>query len=260
MKYRMGSLAGLIALGMVAPALAWDGCDNERIIEETLDLSSTQLLQIAAGAGDLEITGESGRDTATVKATICASDKEHAEASGLDVSAGGTARIATVMPEVDWSGWGSNRYLYVDLQIVVPESMSLDVRDSSGDVSMRRVGAVSVQDSSGDIEIRGAVSVELQDSSGDIEVQDISGDVVVVSDSSGDIRGENIQGNVLVARDSSGDIRFRDVGQNFVVERDSSGDIVANTVAGDFSVLKDGSGSIRYSDVLGEVQIPDDKD
>lgn len=261
MNYSTRSLAGLIALGMVVPVMAWDGCDNERIIEETLDLSSTQLLQIAAGAGDLEIVGEAGRDTATVKATVCSSEAEHAAESGLDISSGSTARIATVMPEVNWGGgWGSNRYLYMDLEIVVPESMGLEVRDSSGDLRLRNVGAVNLQDSSGDIEIEMAASVELRDSSGDIDLEDITGDVVVVSDSSGDMRGQDIGGSVLVARDSSGDIRFRGVGQDFVVERDSSGDIVANTIAGDFSVLKDGSGTIRYSDVLGEVQIPKDKD
>lgn len=261
MKYSILSLAGLITLGGFGEALAWDDCDNQRVIEESLDLSDTDLLQVVAGAGDLEISGQQGAETAVIKATVCASKAEYSEQSTLDIKSGNTARIATVMPEVDWGGgWGSNRYLYMDLEIVVPDTMTLDVRDSSGDLSLRRVGAVTVQDSSGDIEVSGAVSVELKDSSGDIDLDDISADVVVVADSSGDIRGENIGGSVLVARDSSGDIRFRDVGEDFLVERDSSGDIVANTIAGDFGVLKDGSGSIRYSDVLGEVQIPKDKE
>jgi len=261
MKYCLLGVAGLIALGSAGHAMAWGDCDNQRVIEETLDLSGTDLLQIVAGAGDLEITGQPGMESAIIKATVCASEAEYSEQSGLDITSGATARIATIMPEVEWrSGWGSSRYLYMDLEISVPDSMQLDIRDSSGDLSLRRVGSVVVQDSSGDIEVNTAVSVEMKDSSGDIELEEISGDVVIIADSSGDIRGENIGGSVLVARDSSGDIRFRDVGADFLVERDSSGDIEAKTVAGDFSVLKDGSGTIRYSDVLGEVRIPEDKD
>lgn len=260
MKDRVRSLAAVLALGLVAPVHAWDSCDNKRVIEESLDLSNTQLLQIQAGAGDLEITGVAGAQSAVVKATVCASKEEYAEESRLEIETGGTARIATVMPEINGSGWGSNRYLYMDLEITVPESIALDVRDSSGDMSLRSVGAAVVQDSSGDIEVDTAASIELKDSSGDIDLEDISGDVVIVADSSGDIRGRTVGGSVLVARDSSGDIRFRDVGEDFIVERDSSGDIVANAIAGDFSVLKDGSGSIRHNDVLGEVRIPKDKD
>ncbi len=260
MQHRINGLAGLFALGLCGPALAWDDCENRRVIEETLDVSATELLQIVAGAGELEITGREGQQSASVTATVCASSEEYAEASRLDIASGGTARIATVMPEVDGGGWGSGRYLYIDLEIIVPETLSLDVRDSSGDMVLRRVGAVTIQDSSGDIEVSSAASVELKDSSGDIELETISGDVVVVADSSGDIRGEDIGGSVVVERDSSGDIRFRGVGADFLVERDSSGDIVANTVGGDFSVIKDGSGSINYRDVQGEVRIPEGKE
>lgn len=254
-------LTALLAASLCGQAMAWNECDNKRVLEETLDLSGANLLQIVAGAGELEIRGTSDQSNASVKATVCASDEKHAQASKLDISMGESVRVATVMPEVEggW-GWGSSSYIYMDLEISVPESFALDVRDSSGDLTLRQVGAVVLQDSSGDIEVDGAASVELKDSSGDIDLDNIRGDVIVVADSSGDIRGENIGGSVLVARDSSGDIRFRDVGEDFLVERDSSGDIVANTIAGDFGVLKDGSGSIRHSDVLGEVQIPEDKE
>jgi DUF4097 and DUF4098 domain-containing protein YvlB len=216
-------------------------------------------LAIVAGAGDLEIIGDEGSDTVSVRARICASKPEWAEKAGVAMSSEGDARVEVIIPETSrMGGWGDN-YLMVDLLVRVPADVALDVRDSSGDVEMKDVGAVSIEDSSGDIEIFQAASVVVSDSSGDIELEQITGDVTVVQDSSGDIRGRGVGGSVVVTRDSSGDIRFRDVSKDFLVERDSSGDVVAEGVGGDFAVLRDGSGEIRHSDVMGSVDIPEER-
>lgn len=214
-------------------------------------------LAVVAGAGDLEILGDPGADRVTVEARICASKPEWAEEAGVAMSSEGDARVEVIIPKRSgMGGWGDN-YLYIDLVLRVPADLALDVRDSSGDVDMRGVGAVTLKDSSGDIEISQATSVVVEDSSGDIELDGITGDVTVAQDSSGDIRGRDVGGSVVVARDSSGDIRFRDVRNDFLVERDSSGDVVAEGIGGDFAVLADGSGEIRHSDVMGSVDIPE---
>lgn len=242
-----------------AQAWDWGDCKYERTVEATLNLDGSEALAIQAAAGDLRVTGRSGTSVAKATGKVCASEKAWLEESRLVTEEGKNASIAVSLP--DSSGWTfmGSRYLYMDVEIEVPDNIALDIRDSSGDIDVEKTASVSVQDSSGDIDI-GQVKgvVTLEDSSGDIDLRDINGDVLVRRDSSGDIYGRGIQGSVRVEKDSSGDIRFRDVSADFVVEKDSSGDIIADGIGGDFRVLKDGSGDIRSSNVTGEVDVPSD--
>lgn len=243
-----------------ASAQAWD-CKYEKNIDQELDLAGSEELSVLAAAGDLEITGTSGSNVATIRGRLCVSEEDWLDESSVDTKSGKEAEIVVQLPDTD-GGWSltGRRYAYLDLELEVPDDVALKVKDSSGDVEISGVGAITVRDSSGDITIEDSAGpVEVSDSSGDIEITDIRGDVTVESDSSGDIRGRDIGGSVLVANDSSGDIRFKNVSQNFIVQRDSSGDITAEHVGGDFEVLRDGSGDIDARDVKGEVRIPDDR-
>jgi len=235
-----------------------DWCKYEKDIELTLDLSSSEVLAITAAAGELEVTGVSGSDKAFITGKACASKEEWLEESRVHTQSGSRAEISVDLPSADsgWSFTGSS-YVWLDLKVEVPEDLALEIKDSSGEISLRNVGAVQLEDSSGAIEIenaRGAVSI--RDSSGDIDIKGVTGDLTIESDSSGGIYANEIEGSVLVKQDSSGDIRVSHVSHNVVVERDSSGDITATDVGGDFRVLKDGSGGIRSSNVKGEVDLP----
>ena len=173
---------------------AWD-CKYEKQIDQSLDLSGSSELQVLAAAGDLEITGAESISEATIKGRVCVSSEEWLEAANVETSGGDRAKILVNLPDTDggWS-WTGRRYAYLDLVLLVPNDMPLDVKDSSGDVEIQSVAAVSIQDSSGDIEIADVSGpVRIRDSSGDIEVNDVDGDVTIVSDSSGDIEGEDIR-------------------------------------------------------------------
>lgn len=248
----------LISACLFATGLQASDCEFEKSIDEQLDLTGAEVLSISAAAGDLEVSGVGGGSTARIKGRLCVSDKDWLNGSGISVSSGREASIAVDLPGIE-SSWSfiNQAYAYLDLDIEVPEGTVLDVRDSSGNLSIHSVGSVSVKDSSGDIEIENiSGSAVVSDSSGDIVFRDIEGDVTIESDSSGDIRGTGIDGSVLVRSDSSGDIRFRDVGKDYTVERDSSGDIIADGVGGNFNVLSDGSGEIEASNVQGDVVTP----
>lgn len=244
---------------LIAPSVhAWN-CKHEQSLDQVLDLSGTDVLTVNAGAGDLRIRGASGSDQALIRGKICASDEDLLSQARVLTEGGRNAKITVDLPELD-GGWSisGNKYSYIDLELEVPDSVELNVRDSSGDIEIESVGSLVVQDSSGDVEItdvNGTVSIN--DSSGDVEIEDVRGDVIVESDSSGDLEGDDITGNVLVQKDSSGDIHFTDVDQNFTVERDSSGDITGRNIGGNFTVEKDGSGGIRSDNVAGTVSIPE---
>ena len=240
-----------------APALqAWN-CDHEKSVDQVLDLSGSESLAVEAAAGDLEIRGGSGSE-AIIRGTVCVSEEEWLEEAYVIAEGGKNARISVELP--DYSGWSltGNKYAYIDLELVVPDNIAVEVKDSSGDVEIEGIASLDVSDSSGDLDISDiGGDVVINDSSGDIELEDIKGDVIVANDSSGDIEGDNIEGNVLIEHDSSGSIRFSGVGQNFTVERDSSGDIFAEDVGGDFTVLRDGSGDVSSHNVTGKVSVPE---
>ncbi len=248
-----------LAIGLVfisANTFAWN-CKFESKLDQTLDVSESEILSIAAAAGDLEITGVEGTNEVVIRGKVCVSEEDWLKEVRVEASTGKQAEITVSLP--DSSGWSllGNRYAYVDLKLEVPGDLAINLRDSSGDIEIEDVAALTIKDSSGDIEVTGASGkVEITDSSGDIRVFELEGDFTIISDSSGDIRGSDIKGNVLVQSDSSGDIRFSRVGHDVVVERDSSGDIKVDSVGGDFRVLKDGSGSIHSKDVEGEIVIP----
>ena len=248
--------AFLLGICLVSTGLQASDCEFEKNIDQTLDLSGSEQLTVLAAAGELGITGVKDSSSASIRGRVCVSEKEWLEQTQVRTRDGKQAEIVVDLPDFD--GWGE--YAYLDLELIVPESISLDVKDSSGDIEIERVGELTLQDSSGDIKITGSSgSLGIRDSSGDIVISDVEGSVTIESDSSGDIRGKAIEKNVLVKNDSSGDIRFNDVGQDFVVERDSSGDIYVDKVGGDFNVIRDGSGEISATNVAGDVRVPDKK-
>ncbi|MCH7505720.1 MAG: DUF4097 family beta strand repeat protein [Proteobacteria bacterium] len=251
----------VVLIMLMAAEIQAAGCKFERLLDQSLEVSGSQSLVIAAGAGDLQIVGVSGLDEVKISGRVCVSEAKWLDEARLETSSGDPAKINVVLPDVgsSWSLW-SSKYAYMDLELEVPEDLAMQLRDSSGDIEIEDISDISIKDSSGDIKIsRVSGSVEIEDSSGDIKVRGIQGDFTIISDSSGDIRGSDIKGNVLVVADSSGDIWFSDVGKDVVIERDSSGDIDVENVGGDFRVRQDGSGRIRSKDVAGEVVIPEHK-
>jgi len=253
-----GTLLVFLLLYQFSTSAEASDCKYEKNISLQMDLGNSETLSIDARAGDLDIKGVDGSNQAVIEGHVCVSKKAWLEASQIDISDGKHAKIAVNLPK-ESSGWSlsGNSYKYIDLRIKVPADLALNVRDSSGDISMENIGAVDLQDSSGDIEIQqSAGPVVVRDSSGDIVIQHIRTDVIIESDSSGDIELQDIKGNARVERDSSGDITFDDIQGNATVERDSSGSISARNIDGDFRVDKDGSGSIDSSNVKGKVTIP----
>lgn len=256
-----GTLLGILLIYQFSTAAEAGDCKYEKELNLELDLSNSDSLTINAVAGSLQIDGSSGAQNATINGRICVSKKQWLEESRVDLSAGKHAKIDAILPDED-SGWSltGNTYKYIDLRIKVPSDIALNVRDSSGDLSMDNVGAVNLQDSSGDIEIDQASGpIVVRDSSGGIHIEHVGNDVTIESDSSGSIELEDIDGNAVVERDSSGEIDFRDIRGDAIVERDSSGSISARDIGGDFRVDRDGSGSINSSNVKGTVSTPKNK-
>lgn len=244
----------VLALAMVAPAWAQDGCAFSAPRNLDLPAGGVQTLVVRAAAGKLQIRGEPGLTQVQVRGVACASRKDDlAQIRLVQRREGGRLVVTVQMPET--VGWfnGERR---LDLELRVPARLALDVNDSSGEASVTRVAALRINDSSGELriaDIPGAVNVH--DSSGAIDVRNV-GSLHIPNDSSGEIRVSGVRGNVVIDNDSSGEIELRKIGGNARIGQDSSGSIVVDDIGGDFTVSHDGSGGIEHHGVRGAVRIP----
>ena len=250
---RTSWMALIAVAATVSPAAAQD-CEFTAERTTTLSTAGLQAARIGARAGSLRIEGRAGLTEIRARGTACASTRALLDQVPLvSGRVGNEGEVMVEMPQMN--GMGDYR-MSLDLVVEVPESLGLDVTDSSGDLEIRGVGGLRLKDSSGEAritDVRGSLDVE--DSSGNLEVQGVRGDVHL-RDSSGDVDVRDVTGSVMVENDSSGNLDLSDVGGDVDVANDSSGDIVVSRVRGDFSVRRDSTGSIRSRDVAGNVQIP----
>jgi hypothetical protein len=268
----------LLGAAMAVPTHA-DACKHSA--ERTASIAGADIKRvvIAAGAGDLVVRGEQGRNDVKADGKACASSEQLLDGIRLESRRDGdTVYLRTVLPELSEVIFAFSRYAYLDVTIVVPRSATLTIDDSSGDMQVSEVQAATITDSSGDQTLRhvagdldvtdssGEISVadvggnlRLKDSSGDMHANTVKGDVLVTVDSSGEIDISKVSGSVHVLSDSSGDIGITDVQRDVTIDSDSSGGIRVQQVGGNFTVGSDGSGGIHYDRVLGSVQLPQDE-
>jgi hypothetical protein len=254
MTHRVACLVAAVALlALPLTAAAWDDCRFSAERKGGIDTTGAERVQILARAGDLTVRPASGTALGAA-GRACASRQEFLDQTQLHVRREGNVIQVHVQTPEQMSGIGVF-YAYLDLQVVVPEGLPVEITDSSGDMSLEGVRVVRVTDSSGDITARGLpADVEIDDSSGDIRVEDAAG-AVRVSDSSGDvvIRGA---GSVHIPQDSSGDMTIERIAGDVRIDRDSSGDVFMSNIGGNVEFLADSSGQVRVTDAKGTVRLP----
>lgn len=244
----------LLVIGLLCGASAngWEQCRYEAESSDSIRLGRAQLVEIYALAGSLEVIGEKGAKQVTVDATACATKEELLD----KVQWGLESKDRKVILDTDLPRDYTDDYAVLNLVVTVPAGVDVNIDDTSGSLTVRRVGALTVRDRSGSITITDAGGpVTIDDSSGSIKVENVRGDLQV-DDSSGSIDIEEVTGSVLVS-DGSGSIDIDDVGGSVEIESDGSGSISVADVGGDFLVGDDGSGSISHRRVAGAVRLPD---
>lgn len=269
----MKKLLPLASLLLLAASAHADDCRHGADRSASIDAAGARRLVIGAGAGDLKVTGKGGQTQVRATGKACASNDELLERIQIQTRReGDTVYVRTLMP--DDGMLSMNRHAWLDLTLTVPDSLIVELEDSSGDLDLSNVksavvadgsgdaeiedihGDLKVSDSSGDLEIeRVSGNVRVTDSSGDLNIEHVDGDVDIPVDSSGDIHIERAR-SVHIRNDSSGEIVVRQVAGDVAIDSDSSGDISVADIGGNFTVGVDGSGSIRHERVGGKVQIP----
>jgi hypothetical protein len=255
---RISVVALISAVTLFTSHAAFADCTFRADRSGNAPTAGVEKIVIAAGAGELEVTG-SGRSDMQARGRACASTQEILNQIEIRVRREGSILYvgAWLPQELPEGGLFKNSYALLDLKVELPNNLPVEVQDSSGDTTISRLHSLKVTDSSGDLGIYDiAQDLQLQDSSGDVEVERVKGTVRVASDSSGDLEIKNVGGAVLIEQDSSGDIDLVDIQGNAQVESDSSGSINVRNIGGDFAVLVDSSGGIKHSNVKGRVTTP----
>ncbi len=226
-----------------------DSCDLTAARDASLEVGDATRVRVTARAGALTIEGRPDLSEVRIAGTACAPSQAELDRIELVTDRSGDDLLIEARTE-DTRG-------RLALVIELPDSLVVDVDDSSGSIDVSDVAAVTLDDSSGSITIdRIAGDVRVRDESGSIDIRDVTGNVTVEDDGSGGIDIDGVEGNVTIEDDGSGGIDIRHVRQNVVVDEDGSGGIHVADIGGDFTVRRDGSGSIRHDRVDERVSTP----
>ena len=189
-----------------------------------------------------------------------------------DVSVGISQHDNDVSIRIDRDRYSGSNGVSVDIQVKVPESYSLDLKTSGGDIEIGdlrgdvnartsggdvNVGTVTeallrVHTSGGDVSVKGGGrETKVSTSGGDIEIRDARGTVDATT-SGGDITIGGTSGEVTV-KTSGGDIEIDRAAGNTEATT-SGGDITIGHTTGDVKAKTSG-GDITIKRVNGEVDV-----
>jgi DUF4097 and DUF4098 domain-containing protein YvlB len=228
---------------LVLAALILTGLGSLAAFETTksLELSAQDIkrLEIQAGAGSLTATGREGLAAIEVKAEIVARHVRDEDMAGflkdrIELTLEKRGDVAVLVGRVRdrFRLFGFDDAV-INLTVLVPKAMPLEIDDGSGSLAVADLAAVTIEDGSGSIRIdRIAGEVRIDDGSGGIEINDVGGDVTV--------------------DDGSGEIIIRRIGGTVTVD-DGSGSIDIEGVEKDVRLINTGSGGVDVSSVKGRV-------
>jgi hypothetical protein len=259
------TLSAVLAMFVFGPAFAGTGCKFAAQRSAREAVQGITRLVLVAQAGELRVLGARGAQHIEAAGEACAPSQRLLDKVTISSRREGSTLYVEATTPSDAS---------LDLSIIVPDTIALDVQDSSGDatfedlrslklidgsgnVRIRRIAdAVDLTDGSGNISVDQVGSISLSDGSGDIILDRVGGNAEVVVDGSGDIYVRDVSGSVHVLQDGSGEIDMVQVKGNATVGNDGSGRIYAGRIGGEFAVLSDSSGGVSYREVRGKVSIP----
>ncbi|MBW1789812.1 MAG: hypothetical protein JRK53_24880 [Deltaproteobacteria bacterium] len=253
------------ALAMSAPAVE-AGSAYKAKRETVTDASGVKVVSVKAKAGRLNILGEAGGDEVRASGTAHAPTREALDAVDLKAYRDGDRLVVEVSSrhwvpptkghEQKGKSMAEEPAVYLDLKVVVPVGLPVEVESLWGPMDVRHVGGLTIRAERSDITVED-VSGDLRVAcgEGEIDARSVTGDAAV-SIRNGEIRIAGVTGNVTVGRHPAGELIISDVGGNVVVPAHGRGDMAVSNVAGDLIVDDDEGGDIRYRDIGGRVTRP----
>jgi len=230
-------MRSLVVITMFAASLAQAGwSDYEEVRKMDLDVDGISELSIKAGAGSMDVTGVSGLEKITVKATVVVPGEDEDDAlkviekrMTLTLDKKGSEAQLNAWFDGGFMGFGSDAYIV--LEVSVPQGLAVNIDDGSGSLDVVDIlGDVTIDDGSGSIDVENVANLKINDASGSIDVDNASGDVSIV-DGSGSISVDHVLGSVTID-DGSGSIRVSDVENDVIIIDAGSGGVTITDVRG----------------------------
>ena len=262
MKSSIVALITAVTLGLASNAPLAARCKHKADPEATFPAADVHTVEIFALAGELPVRGDVDATEIVAKGDACVSREGMLEGTGITMrELPDRLQVLVELPdtrEESDSEW-RDELAVMDLWVALPDSVAVIVHDSRGGIQLNNLASLELSDSSGDIEIEQVAGPVLipRDSSGDIDMRGV-GAVTIQVDSSGEIFIDGAD-SVTIANDTSGDIMLRRISGNVLIGNDSSGTISVRDVGGSFIVENDTSGGINYREVAGNVSLPENR-
>jgi|GEM_PF-6922198 len=140
----------------------------------------------------------------------------------------------------------------VDLDILVPKGVSVDLENKYGDINLKETGgAVSLESSNGDINVGFAKDTKIKSKYGNVEVDQIEG-LVEVENANGYVSVSRITGNALI-ENKYGEVDVLNVdGQSEI--HNYNNDVSVENI-GKSTVIVNKYGSTDISNIKGDVDV-----
>jgi len=255
-------LTVLLALLISSAAMA-DYIEDRKL--ETA-AAKVKILEIDAGAGSIEITGNDDSPYIRVKAEIIIEGTTRKRAvrfmeEFLKLNLENHGETARLESFFDFNNTfslisTSLKTAEINLHIQMPSNIKLKIDDGSGWIVVNKMNnGIKLDDGSGDVSFENiSGDLRIDDGSGEIELKNIKGNVSI-DDGSGEITIKKIVGDIDID-DGSGEIFIKSV-DGFVKIDDGSGDINIDQITQDVRIIDDSSGGQMISNVDGDVDIDD---
>lgn len=219
--------------------------------ELSLDVQQLSNLNIDSGDGSLTIIGKEGITQIVVQADIYTT---YGRIDDYDFTLSASKNSATLVAKMNnTSGLWIGNSPHMDIKVVVPKQLLLDINDGSGDILVSDINAaVTINDGSGDLSMNNILgNLTIIDGSGELSLNKITGDINI-EDGSGDISVMDVMGNAIIT-DGSGDLMVHNISGVVSID-DGSGDIDIEH-AGGLKILSAGSGGLRVKNISGDFDI-----
>jgi hypothetical protein len=249
-----GSAFVLVGALLAFPALARE--EVRRDFTKTVPLGAGKPLRVENTNGAVRIRAQAKPEVGVV-ATMHCSASTAAEAKSwcdriqihVDESASGISVRTEVPSERNLRNMGWS----VDLDLTMPDSAPLDLRNRFGGVTVQGAhGGISVNNSNGNILVtsaRGRLQVDNQ--FGNIEVQGCEGDLVVTN-TNGTVRTSDIAGTAEIAN-RFGDIRVTNAAKTLTIHGGNAR-VDADHIGG-MAIINSSFADVRVWDIRGDLSV-----
>lgn len=186
--------------------LHWFGPIETKTVEIPLNIKPGMKLEVERLHGDVKVVGGSHDPKVIATVSVRGANQEDARTKAADWT--------PVIEEAEdfLSLKQSPGSLSEDLEIFIPEGVSVAIKAESGDVTVKGThGNVWVKALAGDIVVEGARGrVEIMSHAGDVTLKRIEGGEIEIENRTGSVFLHEVSGNVKV-RSAAGDIKATDL-------------------------------------------------